>query len=77
MAEQIGDDRSDSLPEGTDTVIEGAASSGGASSTANTGDAGTATLEQTAAPRSTTGGPQSSGGGIADRLCSGREQFAS
>jgi hypothetical protein len=67
MAEQIGDDRSDSLPEGTDTVIEGAAS---------TGDAGTATLEQTAAPSSTSSATQSSGG-IADRLRSGREQFAS
>ena len=76
MAEQIGDDRSDSLPEGTDTVIEGAASTSGGSSGASTGDAGSATLEQTAAPSSTSSGTQS-GGGIADRLRSGREQFAS
>src|SRR4051794_17786304 len=69
MAEQIGDDRSDTLPEGTDTVIEGAAS------TADAGDAGEATLEQTAAPRSTAS--SSTQGGIADRIRSGREQFAS
>ena len=76
MAEQIGDDRSDTLPEGTDTVIEGASSTGDAGGAASTGAAST-TLEHTASPRSTTGGTQSAGGGIADRLRSGREQFAS
>ena len=77
MAEQIGDDRSDNLPEGTDTVIEGAASTSDAGGGTSTGDAGNATLEQTAAPSSTSTATQSSGGGIADRLRNGREQFAS
>lgn len=77
MAEQIGDDRSDTLPEGTDTVIAGASSTGDAGGAAGTVGAGSVTMEQTAAPRSTTGGTQSASGGIADRLRSGREQFAS
>ncbi len=73
MAEQIGDDRSDTLPEGTDTVIVGAASTADAG---DAGDAGEATLEQTAAPRSTASS-SAQAGGIADRIRSGREQFAS
>ena len=39
MVEVVGDDRSDALPEGTDTVIQGAASSG---------ESGTVTVEDTA-----------------------------
>ena len=92
MVEVVGDDRSDALPEGTDTVIQGAASSG---------ENGTVTVEDTAtviereivAPRgdaerpvSGSGSPEgglardSSGGGssqgLTDRLRSGREQIA-
>jgi len=86
---EMGDDRTSALPEGTDTIIQGAAS---------TGDAGTVTVEDTAtvidreivgsgtsadpgsgsagsAFGASTGGTQS--GGLAERFRSGREQFAS
>ena len=83
MVEVIGDDRSDALPEGTDTVIQGAASSG---------ESGTVTVEETAdvidreiigsgnaATTTPTAGSSSSGSsqGLADRFRSGREQLAS
>ena len=38
MVEVVGDNRSDALPDGTDTVIQGAASSG---------ETGTVTVEET------------------------------
>jgi len=77
MVEVIGDDRSDTLPDGTDTVIQGAASSG---------ETGTVTVEETSdvidreiigagnAGASTTGGRGSSQG-LADRFRSGREEL--
>ena len=82
MVEVIGDDRSDALPEGTDTVIQGAASSG---------DSGTVTVEETAdvidreiigsgnagTATPTGGSTGGSGQGLADRFRSGREQLAS
>jgi len=82
MVEVIGDDRSDALPDGTDTVIQGAASSG---------ESGTVTVEETAdvidreiigSGNAGTSTPtaSSSGGsnqGLADRFRSGREQLAS
>jgi ElaB/YqjD/DUF883 family membrane-anchored ribosome-binding protein len=80
MIEQAGDDRTAALPDGTDTVIEGAAS---------TGDAGTVTVEDTAlvtereipAPRGDAERPVTGSGdpqqGLAGRIRSGREQLAS
>ena len=77
MVEVIGDDRSDTLPDGTDTVIQGAASSG---------ETGTVTVEETSdvvdreiigagnAGVSTTGGRGSSQG-LADRFRNGREEL--
>src|SRR5947208_489398 len=80
MIEQAGDDRTPALPDGTDTVIEGAAS---------TGDGGTVTVEDTAIvteqqiaahrgdaerPVPGSGDPQQ---GLGDRIRSGREQIAS
>lgn len=70
----MSDDRTAALPDGTDTVIEGAAS------TDTTG--GTATTEDNALvaqPDSTSAGSRSGGSdrGLADRFREGREQFAS
>jgi ElaB/YqjD/DUF883 family membrane-anchored ribosome-binding protein len=59
MVEVVSDDRSDALPDGTDTVIQGAASSGE-----------TSTIDRDVV------GTGSSQAGLADRLRSGREQFA-
>lgn len=79
MVEVIGDDRSDALPEGTDTVIQGAASSG---------ESGTVTVEDTVdvidreiigtgnAGTTTPSSSSGNGQGIAERLRSGREQIA-
>jgi ElaB/YqjD/DUF883 family membrane-anchored ribosome-binding protein len=76
----MADQQNPALPDGTDTVIEGAARGG---------DGGTVTVEDTALvtekeipapsgeaerPVSGSGSPQ---GGLADRIRSGREQFAS
>ena len=76
MTEQtIGDDRGNSLPDGTDTVIEGAARTDGD---------GTVTLEDTALViERETGAPPSTGSGgsadrgLADRFREGREQLSS
>lgn len=80
MIEQAGDDRTAGLPDGTDTVIEGAAS---------TGDGGAVTVEDTAlltereipAPRGDAERPVTGSGdpqqGLAGRIRSGREQLAS
>jgi ElaB/YqjD/DUF883 family membrane-anchored ribosome-binding protein len=80
MIEQAGDDRTAALPDGTDTVIEGAAS---------TGDGGTVTVEDTAlvtereipAPRGDAERPVTGSGdpqqGLAGRIRSGGEQLAS
>jgi len=79
MMQQDRDDRTGALPDGTDTVIEGAARTGGG---------GTVTAEHTAvaverevpAPRGDAERPVSGSGspqqGLADRIRSGREQFA-
>jgi ElaB/YqjD/DUF883 family membrane-anchored ribosome-binding protein len=74
MTEQMaGDDRSDALPDGTDTIIEGAA---------RTDETGTVTVEDTALViERETGAPSrtSAGGstdrGLVDRLREGREQL--
>ncbi len=82
MVEVVGDDRSDALPDGTDTVIEGAASSG---------ETGTVTVEDTAdvidreiigsgnagTTTPATGSSTGSAQALADRFRSGREQLAS
>ena len=81
MTEQMaGDDRNAALPDGTDTVIEGAA---------KTDDGGTVTVEDTSlvtekqipAPRGDAERPVSGSGspegGLADRFRSGREQLSS
>jgi len=70
MIDQIGDDRSDALPEGTDTVIEGAASTGGAGTVGVEDTPSSANVERTAI------GGASAQGGLADRFRSGREQLA-
>ena len=80
MVDQVsGDDRNAALPDGTDTVIEGAA---------KTSDGGTVTVEDTAfvierempAPRGDAERPVTGSGsperGLADRVRSGREQVA-
>jgi len=76
----MGDDRTAALPDGTDTVIEGAA---------RTSDGGTVTVEDTSlvtekeipAPRGDAERPVSGSGnpsqGLADRFRSGREQLTS
>ncbi|HET9813985.1 MAG TPA: hypothetical protein VFP57_10085 [Sphingomicrobium sp.] len=83
------DDQTDDLPEGTDTVIEGAANSGSISTDRSTAGGGTVTIEDTALVRETeipapsavaerpvrgSGSPES---GLADRFRSGREKIAS
>ena len=81
MTEQMaGDDRTAALPDGTDTVIEGAA---------KTEDGGTVTVEDTSlvtekeipAPRGNAERPVSGSGspegGLVDRFRSGREQLSS
>jgi ElaB/YqjD/DUF883 family membrane-anchored ribosome-binding protein len=76
----MGDDRTAALPDGTDTVIEGAA---------QTSEGGTVTVEDTAlvkerqipAPRGDAERPVSGSGsperGLADRFREGREQLSS
>jgi ElaB/YqjD/DUF883 family membrane-anchored ribosome-binding protein len=93
MVQTAGDDRAAALPEGTDTVIEGAANSGGTVTVEDTalvtereipaprGDAerpvsGSGSRERGLSGRASIGGSEK-GGGIADRLRSGREQFSS
>jgi ElaB/YqjD/DUF883 family membrane-anchored ribosome-binding protein len=65
----MGDDRSAALPDGTDTVIEGAAITDDAE-ISTTEDRALATQRKTPA---TSGGSQQ---GLADRFRSGREQLA-
>jgi ElaB/YqjD/DUF883 family membrane-anchored ribosome-binding protein len=96
MVEQAGDNRSAALPDGTDTVIQGAASTddGGTVTADDTvlvtgteipaprGDAerpvvGSGSPENGLASTARGGGSNRGGGGrLADRLRSGREQFA-
>jgi hypothetical protein len=67
----IGDDRSAALPDGTDTVIEGAATTvddGGASAAEDT-----ALVNEPETSATAGGGPDR---GLADRLREGREQFS-
>lgn len=76
----MGDDRNAALPDGTDTVIEGAANSGAIATDREGGDGegGTITVEDTALV--TKNEPTKSGNsqaGLADRFRSGREQIAS
>jgi ElaB/YqjD/DUF883 family membrane-anchored ribosome-binding protein len=96
MVQTAGDDRAAALPDGTDTVIEGAADSSGTVSVEDTalvtereipaprGDAerpvsGSGSPEAGLVGRSSSSGTEAggTGSGIADRLRSGREQFAS
>ena len=74
---QSSDDRSASLPDGTDTVIEGAANTGGT----QTADDNVLVAErETPAQTGDSNGATGAGNqdrGLADRLRSGREQFAS
>ena len=70
MVQQFGDDRADALPEGTDTVIEGAASTDvTAQDSANPAPA---TEDTPLVARRDT-----SDRGLADRIRDGREQLAS
>jgi hypothetical protein len=96
MVQTAGDDRAAALPDGTDTVIEGAANSSGTVTVEDTalvtereipaprGDAerpvsGSGSPEAGLVGRSSSSGTEAggTGSGIADRLRSGREQFAS
>lgn len=70
MVQQIDDDRSSALPEGTDAVIEGAASTD-----VNAQDSGRP--EPNSEDRPLVARKDSSDRGIADRIREGREQFAS
>ena len=78
MIEQAGDDRNKDLPDGTDTIIEGAANTGSIATDRESGDdGGTIVVEKTAkADRET--GVVSGGatGTLADRIRSGREQLS-
>lgn len=62
----MADQRTDNLPEGTDSIIAGASDTGGAD-TALASDR----------PLGGSGSPQGGSGGITDRLRSGREQLTS
>lgn len=80
----MGDDRTAALPEGTDTIIEGAASTGASTETGDSSVVGTQDSSSTGSVTSgsSTGGTSSSTGGgsqqgLADRIRSGREQIAS
>jgi len=70
MVQQIDDDRSGALPEGTDTVIEG-----DASTDVNAQDSGRPETNTEDTPL--VARKDSSDRGIADRIREGREQFAS
>jgi ElaB/YqjD/DUF883 family membrane-anchored ribosome-binding protein len=81
----MGDDRSAALPEGTDTVIQGAGSTGDDAARANTtlvedstpGSGGDGTGSPSGSSTSGSGSGGSGQQGLADRLRSGREQIAS
>ena len=77
MIDQAGDDRSAALPDGTDTVIEGAANSGG---TQTAEDTTLVAEREIPAPRGDAERPVTGSGspqrGLADRLRDGREQFS-
>jgi ElaB/YqjD/DUF883 family membrane-anchored ribosome-binding protein len=80
MVDQIaGDDRSGALPDGTDTVIEGAARTDGGGTT-TVEDTSLVTERKIAAPRGNAERPVSGSGnpsqGLAERFRSGREQLA-
>ena len=79
MVEQVSDNRTDALPEGTDTVIEGAAGTAESETVTVNNDL----IEETDVPeprgdaeRPATGGT-SSEAGLAERLRSGGEKLAS
>jgi len=80
MVDQMaGDDRSGALPDGTDTVIEGAARTDGGGTT-TVEDTSLVTERKIAAPRANAERPVSGSGnpsqGLAERFRSGREQLA-
>jgi ElaB/YqjD/DUF883 family membrane-anchored ribosome-binding protein len=78
MVQQIGDDRSDALPEGTDTVIEGASNADVATPESVNADTGTEDTPLIARRDSSSSSSSSSSDrGITDRIREGREQFAS
>jgi ElaB/YqjD/DUF883 family membrane-anchored ribosome-binding protein len=71
IAQTAGDDRSDALPEGTDTVIVGASETEDVGATTTTEDTGLIANRRNSGGRSTP-----SDRGIAERIRSGREQLA-
>ena len=75
----MGDDRTAALPDGTDTVIEGAARNDGGSVTVE--DTALVTEREIAAPKADAERPVTGSGspsqGLADRFRSGREQLSS
>jgi ElaB/YqjD/DUF883 family membrane-anchored ribosome-binding protein len=77
MVDQAGDNRSTALPDGTDTVIEGAADREG---DVTVEDTALVTEKEVPAPRGDADRPVSGSGspdrGLADRIREGREQFA-
>jgi hypothetical protein len=78
MIEQAGDNRNAALPDGTDTVIEGASNTGALTIDRESDDeGGTITVEDSASMTTGDTGQTSSGGKITDRLRTGREQLAS
>jgi ElaB/YqjD/DUF883 family membrane-anchored ribosome-binding protein len=71
----MGDNRNAALPEGTDTVIEGASNSGSiATERQGEDEGGTVVIEDTEPAVTPTSNSQT---GLADRFRSGREQMAS
>ncbi len=78
MIEQRTDEMTAELPDGTDTVIEGAAKSGGGD-TINVEDTALVTEREIPAPKGDAERPVSGSGspegGLVDRLRSGREQI--
>ena len=78
MIEQAGDDRNKDLPDGTDTIIEGAANTGSIATDRESGDdGGTIVVEKTAKAGRETGVVSSGAtGSLADRIRSGREQLS-
>ena len=73
MADVTGDDRTTALPDGTDTVIEGAATTADSSGTDNAED--TSLVTDRDSTRSTSSG--GSERNLADRFREGREQLTS
>jgi len=80
MVDQNSDDRTPELPDGTDTVIEGAAKTADQDGTITAKDTAFVTEKKIPAPRRNSERPVTGSGspetGLADRLRSGREKLA-